>query len=837
MDSGKATTGYMIAVILCGLACVAWAAAGAPLDRVDVRFLFLVCFTLGLGSRISVRIPKVKSHISVSDTFIFLTLLLYGGELAIILAAIEATISSWRFCSKRITVLFNSAAMAIATTAVYSILLISGLYTEDKLQGRPGNLQSFTIILSVIAMTQFGVNTVLATVYDSLKNSLPVLDTWKKKYIWTFITYFFGVLGAGLLVQISATLGFWMLIAVVPVIFFVFLTYKMYLSNVEMSMHQAEQAEEYAKTLEIQAAALSESEERFRSAFDYAPIGIALVSADGQWLKVNHALSDILGYSETEFLETDFKSMLLPEDLGVTLVKIGEVTSGFAASSQMEHRYIHRSGRTVWASWSVSATSETSAAARNLIFQVQDITDKKLAEERLQHDATHDALTGLANRSLFMRQLTNALRKAQMRRDYNVSVLFIDLDRFKNVNDSLGHLFGDRLLIAISARLKECLRPNDMVARLGGDEFVILVEGEHVPSEVVTIAERVQDKFRVPFRIKEHDIYSSASIGILHAGEKHATAEDMMRDADTAMYQAKRAGKARHEVFDDDMHRAAKETLRMETELRRAVEADQIQVLYQPIYSLANLEVEGLEALARWNHPDLGQIPPAKFIDIAEEIGLIDALGDKVMRRACIDFASIQAAADHLPALSLSINLSSKQFANASLVERINNILAETNFSPHRLKLEITESVFFEYQQTAIDMLNALRDMGIDLNVDDFGTGYSNLSYLTSLPISSLKIDRSFLSMFDQAGASPAIVQTIIGLARNLGLRVVAEGVESEAQLRELKNLNCDAAQGYYFAHPMTLAEVTESLGNDSNLLTGSPAETFGNVNVFPTLQ
>ena len=330
--------------------------------------------------------------------------------------------------------------------------------------------------------------------------------------------------------------------------------------------------------------------------------------------------------------------------------------------------------------------------------------------------------------------------------------------------------------------------------------------------EVVTIAERVQDKFRIPFRIKEHDIYSSASIGILHASEKHATAEEMMRDADTAMYQAKRAGKARHEVFDDDMHQAAKETLRMETELRRAVENDQIQVLYQPIYSLATLEVEGLEALVRWSHPELGQIPPEKFIDVAEEIGLIDALGEKVLRPRLSGFRIYTGRGYHLPALSLSINLSSKQFANASLVERIQDILTETAFSPRNLKLEITESVFFEYQQTAIDMLNALRDMGIDLNVDDFGTGYSNLSYLTSLPILSLKIDRSFLSMFDQAGGQPGHRADHHRPCPKPRASRVAEGVESEAQSTELKKLNCDAAQGYYFAHPMSLDDVKEFL-------------------------
>ena len=481
--------------------------------------------------------------------------------LAILLACVEETISSWRVYNRKITVFFNSAAMALATSAVYQVLLSTGLYNVDNLHGHNGNVQNFIIVLSTISMVQFGVNTVLAAVYDRLKNGLPIWETWKKKYVWTFVTYFFGALGAGLLVQISDTMGFLMLIAVVPVIFFVFLTYRMYLSNVEVSLNQAEQAEKYAQALEQQAVALRQSEERFRSAFDYAPIGIALVAPDGKWLKANRALSDILGYGEHEFTEMNFKSVIFPEDLGVTLIKINEVTSGCSASSQMEHRYLHKTGRTVWASWSVSAAGESISGMGNLIFQVQDITDKKLAEERLHHDATHDALTGLANRSLFMRQLTTALKKAHSRPGHNVSVLFIDLDRFKNVNDSLGHLFGDRLLVAISERLRECLRPNDMVARLGGDEFVILVEGQYSPDEVLGIAERIQRKFSVAYNLKGYEIYSSASIGILHASEKHTSAEDMMRDADTAMYQAKRAGKARHEP-DRHEHRHDREARR-----------------------------------------------------------------------------------------------------------------------------------------------------------------------------------------------------------------------------------------------------------------------------------
>ena len=826
----------MITVIIVGGVCVAWALSRAPYDSVDLRFLVLACFTLGLGSRISVRIPKLKSHISVSDTFIFLTLLLYGGELAVLLAAIEATISSWRFCNKKITVFFNSAALSIATTAVYLTLRTAGLYSEDVLHGRPGNIQNFVIALSLIAMVQFGVTTILATAYESLKNSLPFWETWKKKYIWTFVTYFFGVLGAGLLAQISYILGFAMFIAIVPVIMFVFLTYRMYLSNVEMSLNQADQAEKYAKTLEQQASALRESEGRFRSAFDYAPIGIALVAPDGTWLKVNRALTDILGYPEEELVHTNYKSFIFPEDLGLTMMKVGEVMSGVTASSQMEHRYVHHNGKTVWASWSVSAAGESSSGNPNLIFQMQDITDKKLAEERLHHDATHDALTGLANRALFMRQLASALRKAQARPGHNVSVLFIDLDRFKNINDSLGHLFGDRLLVAISERIRDCLRPTDMVARLGGDEFVILVEGDYDPNEVVRIAERIQHEFGIPFNLQDHVVYSSASIGILHASEKHETAEDMMRDADTAMYQAKRAGKARHEVFDEQMHEDVKETLRLETDLRRAVENDDFIVYYQPIFTLATSEIEGFEALVRWFHPELGEIPPQRFVSLAEEIGLIDLLGEKVLRQACLEFSRIQSAIPE-QSLFLSVNLSCKQFANPQLVERIRSILDDTMFTPTKLRLEITESVFFEYQAKAIDMLNAVREMGIKLNIDDFGTGYSNLSYLATLPISNLKIDRSFVSMVDQSDANPAILQTIVSLARNLGLGVIAEGIETEAQYRELEKLGCESAQGFYFARPMDLLESISFVLSGAKPGVEPPIENFIDLPVHQTVQ
>lgn len=688
MNDQRSTRTYIVAVLAVGFVCFVMSLINLPVEAFDIKFVLLFCLTIGFGSRVTVPIPRIKSHIAVSDTFIFLVLLMYGGEYAVIVAAVEAFASSWRFCNRKITVFFNAATMAVSTTAVVLVLSAFGLYSTIQLHGQGEYGQSFVIALSVIALTQFIVNTTLASIYDSLKSSVPLWETWKSKYIWTFFTYFVGIGGAAVLVQLSDILGFGILAATFPLIFFVYLSYRMYLKNVEISVQQAEQAEQYAKILEAKSEALRVSEERF------------------------------------------------------------------------------------------------------------------------QHEATHDALTGLPNRPFFMNRLTAALAEAQSAEDHRVSILFIDLDRFKYVNDSLGHLLGDELLKGIAGRLRECLRPSDLVARLGGDEFTILVEGKFDVNEVTHIAERIQQKFSIPFDLAGHEVFSSASIGILHASDQHHSSEDMMRDADTAMYQAKRAGKARHEIFDEKMHSAAKEILRLETDLRRTVERKEINVFYQPIYDLRTGEIASFEALARWQHAETGDIPPSKFIPLAEEIGLIDALCEQVLRQACSEIGSLQNPAGRGQRSSVSINISCRQFAQESMVDRIRGVLTETGFSPAGLKIEITESVFFEHQNRAIVMLNQLRDSGVEINIDDFGTGYSNLGYLKKLPISALKIDRSFVSMIDADGQNDEIVRAIITLARNLGLSVIAEGIETSAQLQMLKVLECEGGQGYFLAEPMSFEDL-----------------------------
>jgi len=829
MERSRITKAMVIAVLCGGAVAIAAAIWGLNVSKINFFSVTFFILTVLIGSRITIQVPRFKSFISASEIFTFLALLLYGGSFAIILASADALTTSWRVCNKKITVFYNAATMAVSTGVVVLILKFAGLDAERYLHGYSDSLHGFVSALSMIALTHFLVNTALAAAYNSVRDNQPIFEIWKNKYIWSFFSYFVGAAGAGLLVQLADAFGMGMILAAFPICFFVFYSYRMYMQNVEMSMRQAEQAEEYAKILEAQSVKLRDSEELFRSAFNYAPIGIGLVSPSGEWKRVNRAMTQILGYTESEFRSTDFQSMTLPEDLGVTLVKVHEILGGKIANYQMEQRYRHKNGNTVWASWSVSTASEFGSTKPDLIFQIQDITERKCIEEKLQHEASHDVLTGLPNRSVFMTALADALTKTHAMREYNVSILFIDLDRFKYVNDSLGHVIGDELLKGIAARLKECMRPSDMVARLGGDEFTILVEGHYDIAEVTRIAERIQHKFEMPFDLQGHEVYSTASIGILHATDRHITPEDIMRDADTAMYSAKRSGKARHEIFDEEMHNSARETLRLETDLRRAVERNELSHVYQPIYSLITGCVEGVEVLARWIHPELGPISPSRFVPLAEEIGLVDRLCEQTLRKACREIGAMHDRRSNKAQLTMSVNLSCRQFAQSTLVQSICGILDETGFSPEHLKLEITESVFFEHLERAVVMLNKLREIGVDIHIDDFGTGYSNLSYLTKLPISTLKVDRSFVSTVDGEGRNEEVIRGIVSLARNLGLNVIAEGVETEIQLGFLRDLGCDSAQGYYFAAPMEYEELCRFLAESDEikripLLAGEPA-------------
>lgn len=438
-----------------------------------------------------------------------------------------------------------------------------------------------------------------------------------------------------------------------------------------------------------------------------------------------------------------------------------------------------------------------------------DITERKLMEEQLRHQAFHDKLTGLPNRALFMDRLEQCLNLIKRYSNYKSAVLFLDIDRFKVVNDSLGHLVGDKLLCQIGARLRKQMRECDTVARLGGDEFTVLIGDAQNADQAVQIALRIQGELAVAFNIDGYEIFVTASIGIAIADSSYQQADHILRDADIAMYRAKAHGKACHEVFNAQMHRRAQKLQKLETNLRRAIRNQDFELYYQPIISLKNGKTESFEALLRWNMEKGKVNPPAEFIPLAEETGLIIPLGDWVIEEACNQLNRWQIEEPDQNWV-ISVNLSGKQFENNKLIENITYNIHSKNIDARNLVMELTESTIIERSNLAQKKLAQLKELNIDISIDDFGTGYSSLSHLHKFPISTLKIDRSFITEMGNDGQNTEIVNTIISMAHSLGLKVVAEGVETEEQLGILLMLNCDFAQGYYFSKPVEVSKATK---------------------------
>ncbi len=421
----------------------------------------------------------------------------------------------------------------------------------------------------------------------------------------------------------------------------------------------------------------------------------------------------------------------------------------------------------------------------------------------------YDPLTGLPNRALFTEWLARAIERSQQQAGYRFAVLLLDLDRFKIVNDSLGHETGDRLLIRVARRLLAHLRFSDAVARISGDEFTILLDDVEDASDAVRIAERVHAALKDPFLVSGQEIFPTVSIGIALSVTGYQRPEEMLQDAETAMYRAKNT-EAGYEIFDPEMRRKARDVLRLESDLRGAMERREFELYYQPILSMPESKVLGFEALLRWNHPERGFVSPGDFIPVAEETGLIVPIGDWVLEEACTQLSRWQDELPHARQLTMNVNLSRKQLCDGELVPRVEQILRQTRIEPDRLKLEITESMVMEREQAAIEVLARLRSLGVFLCVDDFGTGYSSLSCLHRLPIQTIKIDRSFVSRMGIDMESSEIVRTIVALARNLNKKVVAEGVETLDQLSRLEALGCDQAQGFLFSKPVNARDAEE---------------------------
>jgi diguanylate cyclase (GGDEF)-like protein len=704
----------MWSIVAAGTASCLFAAVTLPAGIIDGYFLLLMLITAVIGSRIAIRIPRINVNITVDDTFVFIALLLYGAEAAVITGALAGVCSALRISRKVRTVAFGSAALACSVLITAVVLKLVFGSTTNLVRGDA----SFAVIaVCVMALTQYLVHTIIGAAVTALNANDSVWRMWSRNFLWMSISYFAGAAAAGFIVNSLGTARFWAFLVCIPVIIIVYFSYDRYLREVKASARHAEEAERARAELEHDRA--EQAEQHVQELNNY-------------------------------ITEQERISRVLEE-----------------------------------------------------------------TKEHFRHAAFHDSLTGLPNRAMFTELLKAEIESSKRRVNHMFAVLFLDLDRFKNINDSLGHTHGDLLLVAFAERLERTLRPVDTLARFGGDEFAIMLSGMTDTTDAVRVAQRIQDELTKPFVLDKNSAFATASIGIALSSSGYDRPEDILRDADTAMYRAKENGKARYEVFDHGMHAKAVSRLQLESDLRHAIEHNEFCVYYQPIVSLQTGRLSGLEALVRWNHPRRGLVSPADFIPVAEETGLIVPIGQWVLNEACQHIRRCQVESPGHRSLSLSVNLSARQVAQPDLLDRIKDALETSKLSAHCLKLEITESVVMENAEAAALMFKQLRALGVQLSIDDFGTGYSSLSYLHRFPLNYLKIDRSFVMRLTTDNDN-AIVRTISTLARNLGMEVIAEGIETEEQYQQLRMLGCEYGQGYLFSRPVDSASVARLLAQDA---------------------
>ncbi|NEQ36564.1 MAG: EAL domain-containing protein [Okeania sp. SIO3I5] len=554
---------------------------------------------------------------------------------------------------------------------------------------------------------------------------------------------------------------------------------------------------------------LRESEKRFRALIENSIDIIMILNPDGNVIYSSPSAQRFLDNFDENNLNISIFNIIHANDRQLVKHTLQKVVKN-SSEQQYIKEFKIKNEQNKWQIFEAVFTNLTSDSyIEGIVVNCHNITDRKIAEEKLLYDAFHDSLTKLPNRFLFMDRLSHAFARYQRHSQNQFAVIFIDLDRFKIVNDSLGHLAGDRLIIEVANRLKKDMHHDDSVARMGGDEFAILLEYVKSEENAEYVAQRIQKLLQLPFYINNQKVYTSASIGIALNNKDYKNPTDILRDADTAMYRAKTLGKARQEVFNTSMYADNLAQLKLEIDLRQALQRNELELYYQPIILLETGLICGFEALLRWQHPERGMISPNEFIPMAEETGLIIPIGWWTLQQACHQTYNWQQQFS-LQSLTISVNLSGRQFSQSKLVEKIDQILDRTCLDPHSLKLEITETTIMENEQIVMGILSELKAMNVQLNIDDFGTGYSSLSRLRNFPIDTLKIDRSFVMTMDAESENLEITKAIISMASNLEIDVIAEGVETATQLALLRDLKCKYGQGYFFSKPVDSSEATK---------------------------
>lgn len=755
-----------------------------------------------------VKIPGTKLSIAGGEIFIFLALLLFGVEAAALAAAVEGIIAALR-TSKRWTSWFGTPAMTVIAISVsgYGFTAASAALQQNALLSGA----AFMLLLTVFAVVYCSLGNLLPSLLLALKHGerLDVVALFKDRN-WIAVAHVCSAAIAGLLYYAGAKFGVWVLFAASPTII-------LSLSSAHFLFARAD-AERKAQTAlldaanqnslraEAHAAELERSQARFHGAFTNAAIGMALVSAKGEIRQVNPAVCKMLGYYESELLGSRLGSFMPDKDASVLLNDIASVTVSTDSVIQRELFCIDKRGEAIGVAFSVADFGDGSSDS-DLIVQIQDIRERKEAEAKLLQIAFHDTLTGLPNRVYFRDQLAKALGRTKRDEKARFALMFLDFDRFKAVNDSLGHGAGDELLIGFASRIKSVLRTTDTVARLGGDEFAVLVEDVTSDERVIELAQRIQETFRVPFRIEGTSITSSASIGIAFGSARYETPNEIIRDADLAMYKAKTLGKAQYAIFDSSLHDRASSELQLENELRRAIEFGELRIHYQPQYLLNDRTLCGVEALVRWAHPQRGLLYPNIFMPIAEETGLIIPLGKFVIEQACQQMRLWRVNPQN-QSLRLAINVSGRELRQENFTSYLLAQGEKNQIPANLINIELRERALMEGHKASVDNLAELRNAGVAINIDGFGTAFSSLGHLANLPIDGINIDRAFVQQASETIEAKEIIRAITSLGRALGKRVHAHGIETEAQWRVMRELGCEIGQGNLCSPPTTSEEI-----------------------------
>jgi diguanylate cyclase (GGDEF)-like protein len=711
LSKDKANNLLILVTAPMAIAVLAYASLSISQEQIDPGLITLAALTIFCGLYLRIQLPRVKIHLTLSDGLIILCMLLYGGEIAVVLASIEAALASIQIRLKGMPLAFKTGIINVNFAAISvfcASAVVGGIFGPYSVILERNDFTSFVWLLTALALALFVINSFLVAVYSSLKSERPFGKVWTENLFNAAVMYLTGAVVAGTVYSALEQVNIYLIAAVVGFFGIIYLTFRRFVEDVKSTVEKAKQAER----------------ERAEQAEKHV--------------------------------------------------------------SELEH-YV--------------AELERSSEA------LQE------SHENFRHAAYHDSLTGLPNRNYFLDTLKGLLQRSRENTETNFAVLFLDLRSFKTINDSLGHSMGDRLIKNVAKRLSGLVREDDLVGRFSGDKFGIILTDLLSKDEATGFADRLAKRLAEPYTLDGRQVFTSAKIGIAYGNSKYPEAEDVLRDADIAMYYAK-DNEDNYVIFDQRMHIRAVTRLQLETDLRFAIERAEFELYYQPIIALDTASLVGFEALVRWNHPQRGLVPPNEFIPVSENTGLIVPMTVQILHSACSQIVNWQESSELSTPLSIAVNLSGKHFGHPALVEQINTVIAETGINPASLKLELTESAVMENAETAILMLKEIKKTGVQISIDDFGTGYSSLSYLHRFPIDLLKVDRSFVSAMEENTENGEIVRTVIALAKALNLKVVAEGIESIHQFHQLKILGCEFGQGYLFSKPLPVADIERLLAD-----------------------